>query len=130
MSVPWQNACWYGSRSASPRATVRTASISAWGSFQVSPQVNLGIEGSYGQNTWSGKGYNSPLYDSKSWLIGGIAHYDPVKNLDFEFELLYQNTQNDQPAAYVAGYPNSGTTSSWQGTADGFQARMQVTRNF
>ena len=111
-------------------ATPTSWSVSAWGAFQVTPQVNLGIEGSYGENTWSGKGYDSPLYDSRSWLIGGIAHYDPVKNLDFEFELLYQNTQNSQPAGYVAGSPGSGTTTSWQGEADGFQARFEVTRNF
>jgi len=111
-------------------ATPTSWSVSAWGSFQVTPQVNLGIEGSYGQNNWGGKTTISPLYDSRSWLVGGIAHYDPVKNLDFEFELLYQNTQNSQPTGYVPGSPAVGTTSSWQGNSDGFQARMQVTRNF
>ena len=30
--------------------------------------------------------------NSTTWLIGGVAHWDPVKNLDFEFELLYQST--------------------------------------
>jgi hypothetical protein len=111
-------------------ATPTSWSVSAWGAFQVTPQVNLGIEGSYGQNTWNDKGPASPLYDSRSWLIGGIAHYDPVKNLDFEFELLYQNTQNSAPGNYTPGVAGTGTTTSFQGEADGFQARMQVTRNF
>jgi hypothetical protein len=110
-------------------ATPTSWSISAWGTFQVTPQVNLGIEGSYGQNSWSSTGASSPLYNSKSWLVGGIAHYDPVKNLDFEFELLYQNTQNDQPGNYTPG-TGAYETSSWQGTSDGFQARFEVTRNF
>jgi len=111
-------------------ATPTSWSVSAWGAFQVTPQVNLGIEGSYGQNSWSNTGPSSPLYDSRAWLIGGIAHYDPVKNLDFEFELLYENVQNSAPGNYTPGAPGSGTTTSFQGEADGFQARMQVTRNF
>jgi len=110
-------------------ATPTSWSISGYGAFQITPQFNLGAEGSYGENTWSGKGVNSPLYDSKAWLVGGIAHYDPVKNLDFEFELLYENVQNSQPVAYRPGIA-PGQTTSWQGTADGFQARFEVTRNF
>jgi Porin subfamily len=111
-------------------ATPTSWSVSGYAAFQVTPQVNLGIEGSYGENTWSGKQAISALYDSKAWLIGGIAHYDPVKNLDFEFELLYENVRNSQPTAYVAGNPALGQTTTWQGNADGFQARFEVTRNF
>ncbi len=114
-------------------ATPTAWSVTGWAAFQVSPQVNLGIEGSYGEVSWGGTGAGtSPLYNSRSWLIGGIAHYDPVKNLDFEFELLYQDTKNDQPTAYYPGssYYNSGYTNSWKGDADGFAARFEVTRSF
>jgi Porin subfamily len=105
-------------------------SVTGWAAFQINPQVNLGIEGSYGEVTWDNKTAVSTIYDSKAWLIGGVAHYDPVKNLDFEFELLYENVQNSQPSGYVAGLPGSGTTTSWQGNADGFAARFEVTRSF
>jgi hypothetical protein len=117
-------------------ATPTAWSISAWANFQISPQVTWGFEGSYGQVNWSGgsagwNGVGSTLYDSRSFLIGTVAHYDPVKNLDFEFELLYQNTQSDTPAGYVAAPAGSvfGTTA-WHGDADGFAARFEVTRSF
>jgi hypothetical protein len=104
-------------------------SVTGWAAFQVTPQVNLGVEGSYGQVTWSGTPSWSPLFNSKSWLVGGIAHWDPVKNLDFEFELLYQNTQSSMPAGYLPGNGTS-TTANWQGDTDGFAARFEVTRSF
>jgi hypothetical protein len=110
-------------------ATPQAWSITGWAAFQVTPQVNLGVEGSYGEVTWSDTGPASPLFNSKSWLVGGIAHWDPVKNLDFEFELLYQNTQNSMPSGYIAGNGVT-TTSAWQGNADGFAGRFEVTRNF
>jgi hypothetical protein len=114
-------------------ATPTSWSVTGWAAFQVSPQVNLGVEGSYGEVNWGNTGAGtSPLYNSRSWLVGGIAHYDPVKNLDFEFELLYQSTENSQPTAYQPGssYYGSGYTNSWQGNADGFAARFEVTRSF
>jgi hypothetical protein len=121
-------------------ATPTSWSVSGYGTFQVTPQVNLGIEGSYGENHWDSEGRTSPLYDSKAFLVGGIAHYDPVKNLDFEFELLYESVQNSTPGNYISGASALGAaycagvgkqcTTSFQGDADGFQARMQVTRNF
>ena len=70
------------------------------------------------------------LSDSKSFLVGGIAHYDPVKNLDFEFELLYENTQTASPRAIWLTCRGSGNTTSWQGNSDGFAARFEVTRSF
>jgi hypothetical protein len=118
-------------------ATPTAWSISAWANFQISPQVSWGFEGSYGELMWTGGGtgagyglLGSPLYNSRSFLLGTVAHYDPVKNLDFEFELLYQNTQSDTPAGYVAAAPGGLGTTSWQGGADGFAARFEVTRSF
>ena len=55
----------------------------------------------------------SPLYNSKSFIVGGVAHYAPVKNLDFEFELLYQSTTSSQPTGYVIGNGVT-TTNAWQ----------------
>jgi hypothetical protein len=115
-------------------ATPTAWSITGWAQFAVSPQVTLGLEGSYGQVSWSGQNAVSTLYNSKSFIVGGVAHYDPVKNLDFEFELLYQGTQSTQPTGYVAGGAGCGVvganTCNWQGNASGFAARFEVTRSF
>jgi hypothetical protein len=110
-------------------ATPTAWSVTAYGAFQINPQVNLGIEGSYGQVHWSGQLPVSMLSNAKSFLVGGVAHYDPVKNLDFEFELLYESTKTDQPTGYLPSLA-PGLTSSWQSKSDGFQGRMQITRNF
>ena len=98
-------------------------SVTGWAQFAASPTVTLGIEGSYGQVSWSGTPAITELSNSKSFLIGGVAHYDPVKNLDFEFELLYQSTTTNRPTAIPVGTP-------WDGSANGFAARFEVTRNF
>ena len=104
-------------------------SVTGYASFTVSPTVTLQAEGSYGELRWSGQSAVSLLSDSKSFIVGGIAHYDPVKNLDFEVELLYQGTTTAQPTGYFpAAAP--GLTSSWQSKSDGFAARFQVNRSF
>ena len=110
-------------------ATPTAWTITGWANFAINPQITLGVEGSYGEITWSGALPTSMLSNSRSFIVGGVAHYDPVKNLDFEFELLYQNTKTDQPTGYVAGNGVT-TTRTWQGTADGFAARFEVTRSF
>jgi len=110
-------------------ATPTAWSVTGWAQFTVNPTVTLGLEGSYGQVSWTGQSANSLLSNSKSFIIGGVAHYDPVKNLDFEFELLYQSTKTVQPSGYVAsGAP--GFTNAWQNNANGFAARFEVTRSF
>jgi hypothetical protein len=110
-------------------ATPTAWSVSAWANFQISPQVTWGFEGSYGEISWSGQLPISMLSNSRSFIVGTVAHYDPVKNLDFEFELLYQNTETDAPTGYIAG-GGGVTTTGWQGGADGFAARFEVTRSF
>ena len=105
-------------------------SVTGYAQFALNPQVTLGVEGSYGQIHWNNTAALTLLSNSKSFIVGGVAHYSPVKNLDFEFELLYQNTRTDQPSGYVAGAPGSGFTTSWQGRSDGFASRFQVTRSF
>ncbi len=119
-------------------ATPTAWSVSGWAQFQVNPQVSLGVEGSYGQIRWTGTNPvalgGSLLSNSKSFLVGGVAHYDPVKNLDFEFELLYQNTTTDRPTGYLPGGVGcgvvGGVTCTWHGKADGFAGRFEVTRSF
>ena len=111
-------------------ATPEAWSVTSWAAFQVNPQVNLGIEGSYGEISWSNLTPTSMLSNSKAFLVGGVGHYDPVKNLDFEVELLYMNSKTDQPIGYLPGVPAAGTTANWHGNSDGFAARFEVTRSF
>ena len=105
-------------------ATPTAWSITAYTQFVLNPQWTLQIEGSYGENRWSGDTFGL-LYNSKSFLVGGLIHYDPVKNLDFAFELLYQDTQNDR-AWRLCPTP----AQTWHGNANGFAGRFEVTRSF
>ena len=109
-------------------ATPTAWSIAGWAQFAVNPEVTLGVEGSYAQISWSGTTLPTMLSNSKSFIVGGVAHYDPVKNLDFEFELLYQSTTTAQPTGYIAG--GVGNTAAWRGNANGFASRFEVTRSF
>jgi len=107
-------------------ATPTAWSVTAWANFTVNPQVTIGFEGSVGGLEWTNKtsaATGSPLSNSTSFLLGPVFHYDPVKNLDFEFEILYQGTKTDRPTNLVVGTP-------WESKADGFAARFEVTRNF
>jgi hypothetical protein len=88
-----------------------------------SPEFSGSLEGSYGQVRWSGTNATSMVSDSKTWLTGVVAHWDPVKNLDFEFELLYQRSTTDQPLGFVKNQP-------WQSLGDGFASRFEVTRSW
>ena len=110
-------------------ATPTAWSVAGWARFAVNPEVTLGVEGSYAQISWSGVSVPfTMLSNSKSFIVGGVAHYDPVKNLDFEFELLYQSTTTAQPTGYIAG--GVGNTAAWRGNANGFASRFEVTRSF
>jgi hypothetical protein len=110
-------------------ATPTAWSVAGYAQFAVSPTVTLGVEGSYAQINWSGLLNPTVVSNSKSFIVGGVAHYDPVKNLDFEFELLYESTNTAVPSGYIASTA-AGVTNGWVSKSDGFQARMQVTRNF
>jgi hypothetical protein len=115
-------------------ATPTAWSVTGWAQFAATPTVTLGVEGSYGQINWTGQLPVSMLSNSRSFIVGGVAHYDPVKNLDFEFELLYQNSTTTQPTGYftTAACTNAvgSCTTAWQSKSDGFAARFEVTRNF
>jgi hypothetical protein len=99
-------------------------SVTAEFDHTFTPEINGSLIGSYGGISWSSGTAASVVSNARSWLIGGVAHYDPVKNLDFQLELLYQNSHSDTPASYVA----AGT--AWNGDADGAQARLQITRSW
>jgi len=97
-------------------------SVSAEFDHHFNPQVTVSLEGSVGGVNWSNQIKTSDLANSTSWLIGGVGHYAPVAGLDFEFELLYQDTHTDTP--------NSANPVAWHANADGVAARFEVTRSW
>jgi hypothetical protein len=52
--------------------------------------------------------------------------WDPVKNLDFEFELLYQDSRTQVPN----GFTPTAAVPVWVEQGDGFAARFEVTRSW
>ena len=80
---------------------------------------------------WTGTDFSSLVSNSNSWLVGVVAHWVPVTNLDFEFELLYQHSQTQTPNGFVGPTAQSPfTNTSFQGRGDGFESRFEVTRNW
>jgi hypothetical protein len=71
-----------------------------------------------------------------TWVAGAAAHWDPVTNLDFEVELLYQNIHQSTPGNWTnaPGGVNVGTingvVSAFPANSSGFAGRFEVTRNF
>jgi hypothetical protein len=111
-------------------ATPDAWSVTAYTQFKINPQLTMSLEGSYGEISWEHTSADTMLSHSQGYLAGAILNYDPVKNLDFQFELLYMATKIDRPAGYLVGDPTIGETTSWHGNSDGFAGRFQVTRSF
>ena len=107
-------------------------SISAELDHHFTPEFTASLEGSVGGITWTNTSIYSTVSNSTSWLIGGIAHWDPVKNLDFEFELLYQSTSTSRPNGFVPGTGLAGDPRNvnWEGSSNGAAARFEVTRSW
>lgn len=136
-------------------------SITATLTHYFTPEISISPLASYGEINWSGQGYSAGAYhssygwydpfgstvsDSRSWIVGAVGHWDPVKNLDFEMELLYQDTHTNQPTGfngannpdnyychegnYYHGKGNAGQNCYWNGNSSGFAARFEITRNF
>jgi hypothetical protein len=61
--------------------------------------------------------------NAESVLGGLVAHWDPVAHLDFELGVLYQDTHQAIPAAYV-GPP------AFRANSSGFAGNLAITRDF
>jgi hypothetical protein len=108
-------------------ATPEIWSISGELVHHFTPEFTLSGEASYGQVRWSGTDATSVVSNSRSWLVGLIANWDPVKNLDFQFEAMYQDTFTDQPNGFVVA---PGTNAAWNPRGNGFEGRFEVTRSW
>jgi len=108
--------------------------VSAEIDHHFSPQFVGSIEGSYGQVRWNNTDFSSVVSNSNSWLVGVVAHWIPVTNLDFEFETLYMQSQTQTPNGFVSsanpvsGVP--GTNVNFNGRGEGFESRFEITRNW
>ena len=110
-------------------------SIGATFEHHFSPVFAIDPEFSYAQLNWSGS-QGQLSSNSQSFIVGAVAHWDPVPQLDFAFELLYQNTHQSTPGNWG---PTSTTTltngtvvtgGAFPNSSDGFAGRFYVTRNF
>jgi hypothetical protein len=91
------------------------------------PQVSGSLVGSVGGIHWNNQikgvaGVGSDLSNATAWLIGGVGHYTPVTNLDFEIEVFYEEINTSKPQSAVG--------SAWHGDTDGLAARFEVTRSW
>jgi hypothetical protein len=108
------------------------------------PTIYTDLEGSIGQVLWSGMsggvctaatgcvgtGVLSP--HTLTWLVGADVGWNPVTNLNFDLELMYQHVTQNMPSANIGTVLNTGVflPGAWQGTSAGFQGRLRITRYF
>jgi Porin subfamily len=107
------------------------ATPTAWsigGTFEhrFSPAFALDPEASYANLRWSGVIGNVIPAAANSWIVGGVAHWDPVPQLDFAVELLFQDTRQSR----ASGASLSPGVASFPADADGFAGRLYATRSF
>ena len=103
------------------------------------PTIYTDLEGSIGGVRWSGEngsvlgvgtGVISP--SAFTWLIGADIGWNPVTNLNFDLELMYQSVSQERPNALVGTVYNTGAfvPGAWEGDSSGFQGRVRITRYF
>jgi Porin subfamily len=133
-------------------STPRAWSISGLFEHHFTPQFYLDLEGSVFGLNWSnmGGGCNITLPSclisqaaagplsphAFSWLIGADLGWNPVTNLNFDLELMYMSTNQEEPSGFAGTIYNYGQTNEffvpgdWKGISDGFAGRLRITRYF
>ena len=127
-------------------------SVSALIEHHFTPQFYIDLEGSVGQLKWSNMGggcyilgfgcgvaqfAQGPLSPSATtWLVGADLGWNPVTNLNFDLELMYQSTNQSAPSGFLGTVYNWGQSNEffvpgdWHGVSDGFAGRLRITRYF
>jgi porin-like protein len=127
-------------------------SVSALIEHHFTPQFYLDLEGSVGQLKWSNQGGGCSLFgvgcalasaaqgsispSATTWLVGADLGWNPVNNLNFDLELMYQSTNQSAPNGFLGTIYNYGQASEffvpgdWHGVSDGFAGRFRITRYF
>jgi hypothetical protein len=139
-------------------STPTTWSVTAWIEHHFTPQFYVDLIGSVGGYQWSNMGggcylfgfgcglaqaANGPLSpNGTSWLIGADLGWVPVTNLNFDLELMYQDTNQAKPSGFLGTIYNAGEVlpngtsaatfapGEWHGTSSGFAGRLRITRYF
>jgi Porin subfamily len=125
-------------------STPRAWSVSGLLEHHWTPTFYTDLEGSIGGINWSGMnggicipgtacvgtGVLSPK--AITYLIGADIGWNPVTNLNFDLELMYQHVNQDRPTALVGTVYNTGAfiPGAWEGDSSGFQGRLRITRYF
>ena len=128
-------------------------SVSALIEHHFTPQFYLDLEGSVGQLKWSNQGGGCSLFGvgcavasgitgalsptATTWLVGADLGWNPVNNLNFDLELMYQGTNQATPSGFLGTVYNTGgiggavfVPGDWHGSSDGFAGRFRITRYF
>jgi Porin subfamily len=122
-------------------------SVSGLFEHHFTPQFYVDLEGSVGGIEWSnmgggcqvafgcalgqfGAGALSP--HAFTWLIGADLGWNPVTNLNFDLELMYQSTNQERPSGFLGTVFNNGAfvPGAWEGNSNGFAGRFRITRYF
>ena len=128
-------------------------SVSALIEHHFTPQFYIDIEGGIGGINWSNQGgcagvaalaglcpvssIGGPLSPHAfTWIAGADLGWNPVTNLNFDLELMYQAVNQETPSGalgtvYNLGEPNQAfVPGAWQGDSSGFAGRLRITRYF
>ena len=128
-------------------------SVAAIFEHHFTPQFYIDLEGSYAGLKWSNMGggcyilgfgcglaqaVQGPLSPSaNSWIIGADLGWNPVTNLNFDLELMYQDTNQTKPSGFLGTVYNVGgvggavfVPGAWEGNSSGFAGRLRITRYF
>jgi hypothetical protein len=125
-------------------STPHAWSVTAQFEHHWTPTFYTNLLGSIGGISWSGQegaycssaltcfgtGQISPK--ALSWIVGTDIGWNPVTNLNFDLELMYQSTHQDQPSGFIGTVYNTGAfvPGAWQSTSSGFAGRLRITRYF
>jgi hypothetical protein len=127
-------------------------SVSGLIEHHFTPQFYLDLEGSIFGLNWSNmgggcnvalpscllaQGAQGPLSPHAfSWLIGADLGWNPVTNLNFDLEMMYQSTNQAAPSGFLGTVYNYGQANEffvpgdWKGVSSGFAGRLRITRYF
>ncbi len=127
-------------------------SVSALLEHHFTPQIYVDLEGSIGGLKWSNMGggcnilgagcgvaqaIQGPLSPSAfTWLIGADLGWNPVTNLNFDLELMYQAVNQTTPSGFLGTVYDLGgpgqvfVPGDWKGNSGGFAGRFRITRYF
>jgi Porin subfamily len=126
--------------------------VSALIEHHFTPQFYIDLEGSVGQVKWSNMGGGCYIYGfgcgalqaiqgplsptATSWIVGADLGWNPVTNLNFDLELMYQSTNQAQPSGFAGTVYNFGQPNEffvpgdWHGVSQGFEGKLRITRYF